>query len=219
MVVRRSTGTRRTAAPAKAVPRKAAPVARKKDVTEYAEKPATAYHKAFARWIVQEVGFDPETASSKRAAFLKGVSIATAARPSFNDSDFIEEWRESAGETKRGPKPKAAADPAGRRRKAAPEPVEEEEEFEEEEDDFEEDSEDSEDEEFEEEEDDSESDEDEEFEEEEEAPAPKRRAPAAPAKAAANSRARAAAPARKAAAPAKKATRAKPAADDDEFLF
>ena len=122
MAVRRTTrnaGTRTRRAAA-------APAAREKDVTEYADKAPTGYHKAFAKWIVQEVGYDPDSASSKRAAFLKGVSIATAARPAFNGSDAVEEYREKSGEAKRGPKPaatKAALVTRGRR-KAEPEPVE-----------------------------------------------------------------------------------------------
>jgi hypothetical protein len=85
-------------------------MARSNDVSGYAEKAPTDYHKVFARWIVQEVGFDPDTASSKRAAFLRGVSIATAARPAFMNSEMLEEWRERNGINKRGPKPKADED-------------------------------------------------------------------------------------------------------------
>jgi hypothetical protein len=84
--------------------RKTSPSANR-GVTEYATKSATPYHKAFARWIVTEVGYDPDTAPSKRAAFLRGVSIASAARPKFLSSDYLEEWYEKTGETKRGRKP------------------------------------------------------------------------------------------------------------------
>lgn len=235
----RNTRSSKAAAPAPAR-RKAAPApapkpaAARRDVTEYAEKPPTPYHKAFAQWIVKEVGYDPNSAPNLRAAFLKGVSIATAARPSFNESDFIEEWRERTGETKRGPKPtaeKEAAAPVRKgRRKPEPEPVEEDDdEFDEDDDEFEEDDDtDSDDDDFDDDddsdEDDSDDDDDDEFDDEDDepAPAPKRGRPAKKAAPAASARGRAASGARKA-APAKAArsgSRAsKGAADDDDFLF
>lgn len=214
--------TRRTsAAPAPATrARKAAPApaSRRKDVTEYASKPATPYHKAFAKWIVDEVGFDPDSASSKRAAFLRGVSIATAARPSFNESEFIEEWREKTGEAKRGPKPateKAAASSVpARRRKAAPEPEPvDEDEFDEDEEEELDDEDEFEDEDSDEEDDSDDDDFDDEDDEPEPEPAPKRRGRTAKTAPAPVARA-----ARKA-TPAKSA-RSKPAVDDDDdFLF
>lgn len=76
-----------------------------KDVTMYADKEPTGYHKAFARWIVDEVGYNPKGDSAQKA-FLMGVSIATAARASFQSSEALEAWREQTGEAKRGPKPK-----------------------------------------------------------------------------------------------------------------
>jgi hypothetical protein len=100
---RPATSTKTTA---KVPAKKAAAAKRKQDVTEYATKVATDYHKAFAKWAVQEVGYEPNEAGSKRAAFLKGIQIATAARPAFMESDFLAEWRESTGQAKRGPKPK-----------------------------------------------------------------------------------------------------------------
>ena len=161
----------RKAAPRKAAPAKRAPAkVTTPDVTVYADKPATEYHKAYARWIVKEVGFNPDSVSSQRAAFLRGVSLATSARTAFQNSDYLAEWYEVNGINKRGPKPaeeEAAPAPKTRTRKPAPAPIVEEEDYEEE--DFEED-----------------------FEEEEEAPAPpprrvaKKTAPAkkaAPAKA------------------------------------
>lgn len=209
-----------------------APASRKQDVTEYATKPATPYHKALAKWIVSEVGYDPETAPSLRAAFLKGVSIATAARPAFMQSDFIEEWREKTGETKRGPKPKAAAEeaPVRRGRKPAPAPVEEDDDDFDDEDEVETDDVD-EDDDFDDEEtdsdDDDESEDDDDFDdEEEEAPKPRARSVKNNPRAASSRRApaKAAEPARRGrpakAAPSKPQGR-KPAAqdDDDEFLF
>lgn len=225
---RRAPARKAAPAPVKAAPAKAA-----RDVTVYAEKEPTDYHKAYARWIVNEVGYDPNSATSKRAAFLAGVSIATAARPAFMESDFLAEWRESAGVAKRGPKPKGAEDeeetPRARkatRRQAEPEPEDDEEYEDDEFEDEDSDEEDSDDE-FEDDDDDSDDDEDsedEDFEDEdeEEPPARSRRAPA-----------KKSAPARKTAAPAKrtaakkaapaKATRraAKPADDDDDddFIF
>ncbi len=226
---------RRSAAPAAKPARKAAvPQAKRRDVTEYAVKVPTPYHKAFAKWIVEEVGYNPDEARSLRAAFLKGVSIATAARPAFNSSDYIEEWRERTGETKRGPKEEESPQPAARRRKPAPEPEPEEnddeDEFDDESDELDDD--DSEDDDADEfgdedvdddpEEDDS--DDDEFDDEEEEAPAPKRGRPAkavSPVKATARGRARASVPAKKAGRPAANTTAGTRAskADDDDFLF
>lgn len=220
----RPTQRRRTnAAPAaaKAPARKAAPAPRKRDVTAYADKPATAYHKAMAKWIVNEVGYDPDTATSKRAAFLKGVSIATAARPAYMESDYLAEWRETSGEAKRGPK-RAEETPTRGRRKPAPEPEDDFEDEEiEEDDDFEEED-DSESDDFDDEDSDEEDDsDDDDFEDEEEepAPAPKRRAPAraTSSKPAARSGTARKAPPAKKAAPAQRTS--KPAADDDDFLF
>jgi Mg-chelatase subunit ChlI len=198
--------------------RKAAPVRKGPDVTVYAEKEPTDYHKAFANWIVKHVGYDPNEAGSKRAAFLAGVSIATASRPAFMNSEYLEEWRERNGVTKRGPKGGAAEEaPANRRSRRAkaeaePEPVEDDDEFEDDEeieDDDEFDDEDSEDDDS---EDDDEFDDDDdeelEDEEEEETPAPRRTRAAAKA-----------APAKKA-APRKAAPRKATAkADDDDFIF
>ena len=222
---------RRPAQAAKPARKPAVPQAKRRDVTEYAVKIPTAYHKAFAKWIVDEVGYNPDEARSLRAAFLKGVSIATAARPAFNSSDYIEEWRERTGETKRGPKPKEEeAAPTARRRKPAPEPEpeEDEDEFGDESDelDDDEDADEFDDEDVDDDSDEDDSDDDDEFDdEEEEAPAPKKRP--APQRGAAKSAGRSA-PARKT-APAKKAnpkastsrtagTRASKA-DDDDFLF
>lgn len=201
----------RRAAPAKAVARKAAPVARKakaapakaaKDVTVYAEKEPTDYHKAFAKWLVTEVGVDPNAVANRRSAFLMGVSLACVARGAFGESDFIEEWREAAGITKRGPK---------RSTEEAEEEEEIDEEEEEETEEEEEDEDSDDDEESDEEDEEEEEDDDEEEEEEEPEPAPKRRAPV-----------RGKAPVKKA-APAKKAApkRApvKKAAAKGNFLF
>jgi hypothetical protein len=241
----RTGSTTRKAAPAeKAAPRrntnartKAAPAKPQRDVTVYAEKPATPYHKAFARWIVEEVGLDLSTLSVK-SAFLKGVSIATAARPAFNESDFLEEWREKSGETKRGPKPKAEAEKAApaRGRKAKPAPVEEDEfdddddEFGDEQDDDEFDDDDNEtdsddDDDFDDDDSDDDSDEDDdEFDDDDEDDEP-----APPVKLRTNSRARKATPARSATSkrtpakaaskPAGRTAKAKAADDDDDFLF
>jgi hypothetical protein len=105
----------------------AAPV---NSVAQYAEKDPTPLHKTFARWIVKEVGYDPDDAPSKRQAFLRGVSIATVARNAFTGSKYLADWREETGEAKRGPKPaaeKAAASTTSKgRRKPAPEPEPEE---------------------------------------------------------------------------------------------
>lgn len=243
MVVRRGRpATKRAAAatpakpatrrPAKKVATAAAPVG--KDVTQYniTEFPTkvTAYHKVFAKWIVDEVGYDPADASGNRGAFLAGVALATLTRPDFMNSEALETWREKTGVAKRGPKRAAeveveeeAPKPRTRRAKAAPEP--EPEEIEEEEDEeFEDEEESDEFDEDDEEEDAEEDEEGDEFEEEgdefeeEEAPAPAPRKRAAPAKKVAPAAKRA--PAK--AAPAKTAGRraaSKPAANDDEFIF
>lgn len=229
----RNTRTARSAPAKKAAPRKAAPApaptSKKEPITAYATKAPTEYHKAFARFIVQVIGYDPDAASSKKAAFLRGVAIATAARPAFQASDFIEEWRAVTGEAKRGPKGGEASTPPARRRKPAPEPepeeVDDEDDFEVDEDEDEvDDTDDDFDSEDDESDDDEESDDDDDDDDdfdEEVAPAPKRRAgrPAksAPTKPAARgTRTSQSAPARKA-APAKRA--AKPADDDDFLMF
>lgn len=229
MAVRNTRNAR--SAPRKAAPRKAAPApapaSKKEPITAYATKVPTEYHKAFARFIVQVIGYDPDAASSKKAAFLRGVAIATAARPAFQASDFIEEWRAVSGEAKRGPKGGEAPATPARRRKPAPEP--EPEEVDDDEDDFEEEVEEEEaddtddfDSEDEESDDDEESDEDD-FEEEEEepepAPKPRRGRPAKSAQSSA--RGTASKPAARSGtarkAPAKRA--AKPADDDDFLMF
>lgn len=235
MVVRRGTAARRTAAPQKAATtRKPAPVKRQAapakkaspDVTAYADKEPTGYHRAFAKWIVTAVGYEPNSAASKRAAFLAGVSIATAARPAFQQSDFLEEYREKTGEAKRGPKPAARPTPKAGTRKAAPpvdedefddsdDELEDEDEFDGEEEDDETDADEFDDDD---EESDDEDDEDE-FDDEEEPepePAPKRRAPArgvaktsTPGRSTRGSAASKKAPARRT---------AKPPADDEELF-
>lgn len=221
MATRQTRGNAAARRPAK----KAAPVAArrttKKDVSEYATKPATPYQKAFANWAVKEVGFDPETASSKRAAFLRGLVIGVAARPMFNESEFLADWRERTGETKRGPKPKTETTPTSNRRtRRAPEAVEpedfEDEESEESDDDFEDDDDaDADDDDDADESDDDDDDaDDDDFEDEEVEEAPKRPAKkAAPRKATATRT-----PQRSGTAKARKAT--KPAAtEDDDYLF
>lgn len=224
---------RRGRPPVKTAP-KAAPV---KDVTVYADKPATEYHKAFAKWLVSEVGYDPNSAPSKRAAFLAAIRLACTTRSEFMSSDFIEAWREETGQAKRGPKPKEEetreSPRASRVRSGTAKtrrvPREEEEvveygddedddaeEFEEDFDDSDEDIDDDDDEydSDEDEDDDSEDDDDmdDDDDDDEEPPARSRRAPA-------KRVARKAAPAKR--APTKKAParRGKATADDDDFLF
>jgi len=133
-------------------------------LTDYATKPPTDYHKALAKWIVSEVGYNPNEAASKREAFLFGVAIATAARSKFMDSDFLAEWREKSGTEKPGPKAEVVK-PVSKRRKPEPEPVEDDDDFEDEDEDF--DDEEVEDE-FDDESDDSDEDEDDEFDDEDE---------------------------------------------------
>ena len=101
-----------------------------RDVTQYADKEPTEFHKCFARWITTEVGYDPNAARSKREAFLMGLSIATAARPAFSSSQYLEDWRAESGEAKRGPKPKnqQSTTKSKGRSKPAPEPEPEEDE-------------------------------------------------------------------------------------------
>lgn len=208
MAARPTNRTARTATRNAAPARKAsAPATRKPNLTEHATKDATAYQKAFARWLVGETGVDLNALSPK-AAFLKGVSMASALRSAFQSSDAAAEFWENSGEVKRGPKPKAVETTAprrGRPAKPAPQPEPEEEEWEDEEaeeaeeadDDFEDEAEETEEDDWE-----------EEDEEETPPPAPKR-APAA----------KKAAPPVKKAAPAKRAAKPAPAEDDDDFIF
>ena len=90
-----------------------------RDVTLYADKAPTEFHKCFARWGVEEVGYKP----TNRKDFLMGIAIATAARPVFSQSEYLANWREETGETKRGRKPKNEAQTSSKARsKPAPEP-------------------------------------------------------------------------------------------------
>lgn len=207
----------------------------KQDVSAYADKAPTDHHKWFATWIVREVGYDPNSAGSKREAFLAGVSIATAARSAFQDSEFLEQMREKHGVNKRGPKPAVREEPeeeerparrtaakktapakkAAPARKRQPEPEPEEEEWDdsaEEADEFEDDADAEEADEFEDDVEEDDADFDDDF---EEPTPPKRPAKKAPAKAAP---ARKAAPAKKA-APTKAAARKRQPAADDDFMF
>ena len=113
---------RRQTAPA-ALPRraKAAPPAPKaQDVTRYATQPPTDYHRQYAKWIVNSVGYDLANATSVKAAFLAGVSIATAARNAFMASPELEAWRDREGLAKPGRRPASETQEAPtRRRKAA----------------------------------------------------------------------------------------------------
>lgn len=211
--------TRRKAASAPG-PKTATRGAQKMGVTDYADKPATDYHKAFARWIVREVGYNPKEADSLSAAFLAGVSIATAARPAFMNSEFLEEWRESTGQAKRGPKGNAEAEeveeaPKARTTRRKPTPIVEE--VDEDDDEFDEEDADEDDDEFDD-EDDDEFDEDSDEDEEEEV-APVRRGRGRPAGSTNKTVAAKRAPAKVAAKPATRSKAKATADEDDEFLF
>jgi hypothetical protein len=191
--------------------------AKRNPLAEYVTREATAYQKAFARWLVEEVGYEP----TNKKDFLAAIRLAITTRNLFNSSDWIEQWRERTGETKRGPKPKTAAPAPTARGKRKPEPEPEEEEFDDEEeteeelasedsDDFEDDTEepDADDDDWEDEEDAEE--------EEEPTPAPKQRARSTRTAGGKPAPARKAAPAKKAAPAGRKS---KPPADDDDFVF
>lgn len=175
-------------------PAEAAPVASPgRDLSQYQNYEPTAYHKIYATWLVKEVGYRPSAAASAKEAFLQGVALATACRPTFNDSEFLEEWREKNGVAKRGPKPKAAVEP---------EPIAEDDDFDEDDEIDEDDDSD-----FDEDDDESDADDDDDYEDEVPEPAPVARR---------TRTAKAVAPVK--AAPAKATTRrAKPA--DEEFVF
>lgn len=123
----KTTAQRKSGTPAaKRPPAKKATATRgapKLDLTDYATKAPTDYHKAFAKWLVAEVGYAP----TNRKDFLVAVSLATVLRPKFMESDFLQEWREEQGVTKRGPKPAAKATKS---RKAPIEEPEDDEDFE-----------------------------------------------------------------------------------------
>lgn len=219
---RRGRPAAKPAAASAKTPARGRPARPATDVTEFANRPATPYHKAFAQWLVREVGYDVTSASPK-AAFLAGIRLAATARTAFNASDAAEEFYATSGEAKRGRKPQTEAapapKPAARKRRPEPEPAPEEEEWEDDDDAATEDEWDDDDTATDEttEEDDSDDDDDDAWEddddEEEPAPAPKR----APARKAAPAKAAAARPT-KAAAPARRA-KPKPADDDDDFIF
>jgi len=203
---------------------KPAPV---KDVTKWATQAPTDYHRKFAQWIVREVGFDPDGAKSKRAAFLAGVSIGTAARNAFMGSDFLAEWRASEGLAKPGRRPAETPAPTSKRRKPAPvEEFDEEDSDDEEFDDDEEDSDEEGDDEFadddeecDEEDSDDFDDDDETEEEPEPEPTPAKRRAGRPASKPATTR-KAAPAARKASVPPRGKPRSTtPKADDDNYVF
>jgi hypothetical protein len=204
MAVRRNAATPARRGPGR--PRKApAEAPATKDLSQYADKPATGYHKAFAGWLVREVGVDLNGMSVK-SAFLKGVSLATTTRAAWASSDALVEYREKSGESKPGRKPAAerSAPPARKRRpEPEPEPEQDDDDFEDESDDFDDEAPESDDD-F-----DGESDDADDFDDDEEpAPAPKKRAPV-------NKRSAA-----KRAPASRRPAAKKPAADDDdEFMF
>lgn len=203
-------------APAQRRTRRAAPAAQQpagRDLSIYQDYEPTAYHKAFATWLVKEVGVKISSFETTKEAFLQGVALATAARPAFNDSEFLEAWREKTGVAKRGPKPKVE------------EP--EDEDFEDEDESDEIDEEDDDDD-FEDDDDESdEEDDDEGFDDEDEEPeqAPVKRGPGRTRKAAptavepAPRRGRSAAKAAPAKAAPAKATRARASKSSDDFVF
>jgi hypothetical protein len=225
---------RRKAAPATPPPvrrgRKAA------NPADYAELAPTPYHKGFAKWLVEQTGYEP----TNRKDFLKAVQFACDLRNGalgYNSvgNDEVEEEEAPVRKTvsRKGSASKATGAGAKTRRAAPVEEPEEEdweeEEVDDEEEEFEDDADDAEEDDDDDDDDDDDWEDDEEEEEEEAAPAPKRRAPAkksAPAKTSASSRTasarNAAKPtARKAASPAKKTTgtarRGKPS--DKDFTF
>lgn len=102
---RTNTSSRKPTPKPRSTPKAAAP---QKDpaATKYADKAPTDLHKAYANWIVSEVGYRPDDAKNRREAFLMGVSISTAARPTFQASAWLEEWRAENGVTKVGRKAK-----------------------------------------------------------------------------------------------------------------
>lgn len=199
------------------------------DLREYKTKEATPYHKAFAGYLVREVGLTFASPAEKKA-FLMGIRLAITTRNIFNASDYIEEWREKTGEVKRGRKP-ASAQPAPAARKHRPEPEPEEEEDDEfEDEDVEDDTSDDDFDDDDSEDDDSEDDDDfdDDEEEPEPAPAPKRGRPATKAApAAGKSRSASGVAPRQGTAKGTTARKAAPAgrkpaaqtADDDDFIF
>ncbi len=183
--------------------RAAAPAAKQgRDLSQYEDYQPTPYHKAFATWLVKEVGYRPSGAASTKEAFLQGVALATATRPAFNDSEYLEAWYKETGQVKRGRKPASEAAP-----EPEPEDYDDDEIDEDDDSDFDDESDD----------DDSDFDDDDDEPEEAPAPAPRRGRPAkaAPAKAAG----RRAAPAKAAPAKAQRPAANRRAKADDDFVF
>lgn len=58
------------------------------DPTIYLDKGPTTLQARFATWIQEEVGYNPNAAKTKLAAFEEGVRIATATRMVFQASDY-----------------------------------------------------------------------------------------------------------------------------------
>lgn len=111
MALRGRTTTKRAAvkpAPAKKTTKRAAPEPEEtEDYSDLLEKEPTDYHLAYTEWLKTEVGYNPADCKNRAEAFLMGVSLATVARPVFQQSDWLAEWREENGVAKRGPKGKA----------------------------------------------------------------------------------------------------------------
>lgn len=101
----------RKPAPAPA-PEKKRPGRVAQGLSQYASKEPTDFHKAFATWLVKEVGFSLKSVDTVRDAFLMGVSLATVTRNTFQASDWLAEWRERTGNVKPGPRASRDADEA-----------------------------------------------------------------------------------------------------------
>jgi hypothetical protein len=82
------------------------------DLTKYADKPGTPMHDAFVEWMLDETGYDPNSAKTKADAFARGVILGAYLRPTYQRSEANHDRR-----TEPAPKPVKAAKTA----KAAPE--------------------------------------------------------------------------------------------------
>ena len=182
---------------------------------DYADLAPTPYHKAMAKWLVEETGYEP----TSRKDFLKAVQMTCDLRNGalgFNAAQTEEEPAEKPVVRRKGAASQATKATAGKTRRAAPVEEPEEEEWEEtedlEEDEIEDEEEDEEDPEDETDDDD---DWEDEADEEEPAPAPKQRRPV---KKSAPAATRQGAATRKPAAK-KAATGRRPKASDEDFTF
>lgn len=64
-----------------------------KDYSGYAAKEPTDLHEHLSEWIQEKTGYDPASAKSKQAAFLKGIQLGALLRMDHQSSPENQERR------------------------------------------------------------------------------------------------------------------------------